>query len=77
MYIGIKNAIVGCHNQDVRGCAAECTPQMPQVLKNSSKLLHEYNYKINVIEEILATSYLIILGPTSAMHVAVYNSSFN
>ena len=33
-------------------------PQMPQVLKDFTELPHEYNYKINVTEEILATSYL-------------------
>ena len=59
IYIGIKNAVVGCHNQGGRSYAAKCRPQMPQVLKDSTKLSHEYNYKINVTEEILATSYLL------------------
>ena len=59
IYIGIKNAIVGCQNQGGRGYAAECRPQMPHVLKDSIKLPREYNYKINVTEEILASSYLL------------------
>ena len=59
LYRDKKCHIVGYHNQDGRGYAAMCRPQMLQVLKDSTKLPHEYNNKINVTEEILATIYLL------------------
>ena len=44
VYIEIKNS--GCQNQSGRGYAAErrC---LVHVLKDSTKLPHEYNYKIS------------------------------